>query len=656
MQAAGEARSGLRLFAAHAVVCLVPVALLGVALAYTYRSEAQDRGLNEAKVRATLLAKSGVEPQLDDLPITSPMNAIEDTRLRRLADLATRDGQILRMRVRDLNGVVAFSDDGSGFGGPADDEAIEAAKGETIGLLTHINADSNDAGPTGQAAVEVYVPLRNSAGTTIGVLETYLPYGPINDDVNAALANLYRNLAFGLAALYVALFVISLSVSRGLRRQVRINGFLAEHDALTGLPNRTLFHKRAMAALRDAETSGERVTIAIIDLDRFKEVNDTLGHHNGDQVLAELAHRLAEHAPECDTIARLGGDEFGVILTGDRDANRELGVLRKVIDREVEVSGLPLSLEASIGYVLAPFDGTEVDELLQRADVAMYMAKSQHVGIVRYDANHDHYDASKLELVAQLRHAIDDGQLVLHYQPKTVLADGHVEAIEALVRWEHPVHGLLYPDSFLPLAEQTSLIDRLTDWVLARALVETNNAHNGLAPLAVAVNVSARNLSSLDFADTVIDTLQRLDVEPGRLIIEITETALLDDPDRAARTLARLSDVGVRISLDDFGRGQTSLGYLSALPIHELKIDKSFVLDMLERPAHAAIVRSIVDLGHNLGLSVVGEGVETDDTLSMLRTAGCDVAQGYLFARPMPIEELPGWFISRAQQAVAAHT
>jgi EAL domain-containing protein (putative c-di-GMP-specific phosphodiesterase class I) len=284
------------------------------------------------------------------------------------------------------------------------------------------------------------------------------------------------------------------------------------------------------------------------------------------------------------------------------------------------------------------------------------MAKAKHLGIVRYDPDHDHYDASKLELVAQLRHAIDDGQLVLHYQPKESLIDGRIEGIEALVRWQHPTHGLLYPDSFLPLAEQTDLIDKLTDWVLARALVETHHLRVNDDPLAVAVNVSARNLSSPDFADVVIGTLRRLGMAADRLIIEITETSLLADPDRAATTLAALSDFGVRISLDDFGSGQTSLGYLSALPIHELKIDKSFVTDMLVNPAHAAIVRSIVDLGHNLSLSVVGEGVETRETRSMLRQSGCDIAQGFLMARPMPVDRLPEWFIARAERVVVAQT
>ena len=646
----------LRLFATHAAVSLIPVLLLGVVLGFTYRSEAQDRGLTEGKSKALLLAEVGVEPLLDGRPLSGRLTFNENASLRRLVDLTSKEGQLLRMRLRDLDGKVVFSDDGSGFADAPDDEALDAANGETVGLLTHMNTDTNDSGPKGVAAVEVYVPLENADGEQIGVLESYLPYGPINDDVNAALSNLYRNLVLGLAALYIVLFVISLSVSRGLRRQVGINAYMAEHDTLTDLPNRTLFHRRAETALRDAAANREPVTIAIIDLDRFKEVNDTLGHHNGDRVLAELACRLAKHARPCDTIARLGGDEFGVILRDVRDPSLELAALRAVIDREVEVSGLPLSLEASIGYVVAPFDGGEVDELLQHADVAMYVAKAQHLGIVRYDPAHDHYDAAKLELVAQLRHAIDAGQLVLHYQPKTTLIDGRVDEIEALVRWRHPVHGLLYPDSFLPLAEQTDLIDRLTDWVLARALVETDHLRASDEPVAVAVNISARSLSSPDFADVVIGTLRRLDVAADRLIIEITETALLADPDRAATTLARLSDFGVRISLDDFGSGQTSLGYLSALPIHELKIDKSFVTDMLVNPAHAAIVRSIVDLGHNLALSVVGEGVETEDTLTMLRSSGCDIAQGFLMARPMPAEQLPGWFISRAERVVSART
>jgi len=325
------------------------------------------------------------------------------------------------------------------------------------------------------------------------------------------------------------------------------------------------------------------------------------------------------------------------------DAEDVLRRLREVIEQDVEVNGLPISVESSVGFVVTPDDGTDVDELLQHADVAMYLAKSQHTGVVRYDPNDDHYDAANLGLIADLRHAIDEGQLVVHYQPKAALEDGRVEAMEALVRWEHPTLGFLYPDRFIPLAEQTDLIDRLTESVLTRALTDLRDLGDEFADVAVSVNVSARTLGRARFAPQVIKVLESVGVAPERLMVEITETALLTDPPRAAAVLAELDAVGVRVSLDDFGIGQTSLGYLSSLPVHELKIDKSFVLDMLGNPAHAAIVRSIIDLGHNLQLRVVGEGVETDAVLDSLREAGCDLAQGFLLARPMPAEQLRRW-------------
>jgi EAL domain-containing protein (putative c-di-GMP-specific phosphodiesterase class I) len=279
----------------------------------------------------------------------------------------------------------------------------------------------------------------------------------------------------------------------------------------------------------------------------------------------------------------------------------------------------------------------------------MYVSKGAHSGVVRYDPEQDEYDAAKLGLIAELRHAIDDGQLVLHYQPKATIIDGTIEAMEALVRWEHPARGLVYPDSFVPIAEQTDLIDKLTDWALARALEDVRELGRHHDKLAVAVNVSARSLSKPDFAQRVQAALEKADVPPTRLIIEITETALISDPERAGSALAKLDAHGVRVSIDDFGQGQTSLGYLSNLPVHELKIDKLFVYDMLTNPAHAAIVRSIVDLGHNLHMRVVGEGVETDAVLLGLREAGCDVAQGFLLARPMPFKKVEAWLRERSK-------
>jgi diguanylate cyclase (GGDEF)-like protein len=443
-------------------------------------------------------------------------------------------------------------------------------------------------------------------------------------------------------------------VGRGLRRQASFNAFLAQHDTLTELPNRILFHRRAATAVSLARRGRESVAVGIIDLDRFKDVNDTLGHHNGDCLLTELAGRLAAHMRPGDTVARLGGDEFGLILRDVVDAMPVLERLREVIDREVELSGLPVSVQASVGFALAPEDGTDVDLLLQRADVAMYIAKEQHAGVMRYDRSLDHYDAVRLTRVTQLRRAIDDGQLLLHYQPQATLADGRVRTVEALIRWQHPTDGLLYPGSFLPLAEQTDVIDKLTRWVLRTALSEIRDLSAAGDPISVAVNVSARSIGRPALADEVIDTLAELNLPAERLIVEVTETALLSDPKRAAAVLARLAEAGVKISLDDFGQGQTSLGYLSALPLHELKIDRSFVGDMLDNAAHAAIVRSIIDLGHNLDLRVVGEGVETDETLASLHESGCDVAQGFLLARPMPVDDIAAWIRATAPRHATA--
>jgi diguanylate cyclase (GGDEF)-like protein len=639
------------MFTVYAVIALVPVLLLGVVLASSFRGAADRRGLAEGLSEAKLVGRTAVEPLLDGHPLAAGIAADERGRLRRLTATAIAEGELLRLRVRNLSGEVVYSDDGSGFGEKPDDEALDAATGHIVARLTHLNADASssssssddddDHSDTGVRSVEVYLPLTaGRPARRIGVLELYLPYAPIARDVTAGLHKLYVDLAVGLALLYVALFLITASVSRGLRRESSRNAFLAGHDPLTALPNRSLFHHRAESAVASAAEGRESVAIAIVDLDRFKDINDTLGHHNGDRLLGELARRLAAQMRPGDTVARLGGDEFGLILRDISDPEPALERLREVIDREVDVSGLPLTVQASIGFANAPADGTDVDDLLQRADVAMYVAKATHVGVARYDSAADHYDAASLGLVSELRRAIDSEQLVLHYQPQTTLEDGRIRAVEALVRWRHPVHGLLYPGRFLPLAEQTDVIDKLTRWVLRTALREVRDLDPGEDGVCVAVNVSARSLGRRSFADDVTAILEEVGLPASRLIVEVTETALLADPPRAAAVLAHLAEAGVRISLDDFGQGQTSLGYLSALPLHELKIDKGFVIDMAITPAQRAIVRSIVDLGHNLGLRVVGEGVETEEILEILSAEGCDIAQGFLLARPKPIGEL----------------
>jgi len=646
-----------RLLATYALVTALPVVLLGVTLGASYRSEAQQRGVAEGRSEAILVAQTAIEPILNGRPLAQGLTAAEKKDLTRLVQRVVRSKEVLRLRLRDLVGNVIFSDDGTGFKQRPEDEALDAAQGETVARLTHLNGDPDDTGPIGPLAVEVYQPLyAGPSGNRVGVLELYLPYAPISADVSAELGALYRDLVLGLGALYLLLCVIWFSISRRLRNQVKVNKFLAEHDALTDLPNRSLFQLCAQDAVEYACNTATHTALAIIDLDRFKEVNDTLGHHSGDEVLTKLARRLSDNTRPQDIVARLGGDEFGIVLRDVTNAEEGLHRLRTIIEHEVEVNGLPLSIESSIGYVIAPDDGIDVGELLQHADVAMYFAKAQHTAVSRYDSRQDHYEASNLELVGSLRNAIETGELVLHYQPKTRLDDGRVQAVEALVRWQHPILGLLYPDSFIPLVEQTDLIDRLTEWVLRKALSDMRDLGAEWSDFAVAVNVSARSLNRATFASQVVDALRSEEMSPDRLTIEITETALLIDPSRAMAVLAEIAGSGIKVSIDDFGIGQTSLGYLSSLPVDELKIDKSFVMDMLEKPAHAAIVRSIVELGHNLSFNVVAEGVETAEVLVKLRTTGCDMAQGFYFARPMPIDALRIWLSTFRDAATATST
>jgi diguanylate cyclase (GGDEF)-like protein len=631
----------MRQFVVFAAISLVPVLVLGLVLAGSYRSEAARRGLAQGRSEALLMAQTAVEPIFDGRPLSDGLNPTETARLHQLASGAVARGDVQRLRIRDLQGAVVFSDDGSGFHQRPEDEAFDAAKGITIARLTRINSDSVDTGKAGAETVELYLPLyAGPANARVGVLEVYLPYSPISADVSIGIHDLYRNLAIGLGILYVVLFGISFWVVRRLRRQVQLNAYVAEHDALTDLPNRSLFLRRAEAEVARGVELGYPTTIAIVDLDQFKEVNDTLGHHNGDRLLTAIGHRLLAHLRAPDSVARLGGDEFGLVLSNVSRPDDVLARLREVIQQEVQISGLPLSIESSIGYVVASEDGTEIGDLLQKADVAMYVAKQDRSGVVRYLASQNHYDSGNLALVSDLRHAIAADQLVLHYQPKVDLVTSRICGVEALVRWQHPTQGLLFPDRFIPLVEQTDLIDELTEWVVGRAVRDLARFSGGTPELTMAVNVSARNLGRSGFARQVLDAVAAGGIAAHRVTVEVTETALMTDPVRAAAVLGEMSDAGVRISVDDFGSGQTSLVMLADLPIAELKIDRGFVYDIERNPAHAAIVRSIVELGHNLGFTVVAEGVETAGVQDVVAGTGCDLVQGYYFARPMPADQL----------------
>jgi diguanylate cyclase (GGDEF)-like protein len=650
-----------RLFAVYAILSAIPVIVLGFILAGSFRDEALQRGLSEGRSEARLVAATAVEPLLDGRPLSAGLTGAESRRLELLVH-GSIGRTLLRLRLRDDDGRIVFSDDGAGDFAPPDEEARVAAHGHVVALLTRLNSDALEAevsptaalGALGPRAVEVYEPLRAGRGDpVIGVLELYLPYAPIDNEVSRLLGTLYRDLMIGLGGLYLVLFVITMSVSSRLRRESQRNGFLANHDGLTGLPNRTAFQRRVGRSVAESTRDGIPAAIAVLGLDRFRDINDSLGYLNGDAVLRKLADRLASAVGEGSFVARLGGDEYGVILPFGEAAEPLLRRLRTMLNREVSVAGVTLAAQASIGYALTLVDGDDPEALLQRANVAMYAAKDQHAGVLRYESSLERHDAAGLSLVAELSHAIDEDQLVLHYQPQQELDGDEVVAIEALVRWQHPTHGLLFPDRFLPLAEQTDVIDHLTRWVLRRALhdAEALVDARGIAP-RVAVNVSARSVGGGGLADDVIAALAEHRFDPDRLIIEVTETAILADPQRAIGELTRISQAGVRVSLDDFGQGQTSLRHLSTLPLHELKIDREFVGDMDREATHATIVRSMIELGHNLGLQVVAEGVETEEVREQLREAGSDLIQGYLLSRPLPVEQIAAWLAARAPAAV----
>ena len=416
----------------------------------------------------------------------------------------------------------------------------------------------------------------------------------------------------------------------------------ALHDPLTGLPNRELFADRVDQAIRTADRELRPAALLLLDLDRFKDVNDTLGHHHGDQLLIEVGQRLCDALRDADTVARLGGDEFAVVLPGAtaEGASAVADKLRTVLQQPLTIDGVALDLDASIGIAVYPEHGADAAELLQHADVAMYMAKQAHVGFLVYDPAVDQHSPKRLAPLGGLRRALERDELVLHYQPKADLGSGAVHSVEALVRWQHPDHGLLGPGEFIPLAERTGLIHPLTYWVLDAALDQAARWQRGGLHLSVAVNISTRCLLDPAFPDQVAGQLATWQVPADLLVLEITESAVMADPARALDVLRGLHTLGVGLAVDDFGTGYSSMAYLKELPVDELKIDRSFVSQMAISASDAVIVRSTIDLGHNLGLRVVAEGVETQHAWEQLSELGCDIAQGYYLGRPMPAADL----------------
>jgi len=425
---------------------------------------------------------------------------------------------------------------------------------------------------------------------------------------------------------------------------------LAYEDTLTSLPNRARFRESLATGLAVARAAGTEVAVMILDLDRFKAINDSLGHPAGDEVLRIVSGRLQAAVNGGDLVARLGGDEFAILLPegGQTRVDEVVQQIRARLREPIDLDGQPVDVGASIGIARFPTHGDDPDMLMLRADVAMYEAKRSHAGHATYDARSEDGRRSHLSLLGELRRAVERNELSVFYQPKMDLRTGQVHHAEALVRWLHPERGFVSPGEFIPFAEQTGYIRELTRWVVAHVIRQIDEWRAAGLQIRVSVNISTRDLLGTELVPEVMREMARGRTPPELLCFEITESGVMEDPTRALATLDRLHALGIRLSVDDFGTGYSSLAYLKKLPVQELKIDRSFVMHMADDSDDATLVRTTIELGHNLGLEVVAEGIEDEAALALLRQFGCDQAQGYLIAKPMPADRFVQWLAERA--------
>jgi diguanylate cyclase (GGDEF)-like protein len=629
----------VRRFALYAGIALVVAAVSAFFFVRQYSTHHAEK---TAEDHTSYIAESILPDQLHRSDFAGPVHGRRLVTLDHFADRELLSAGILRVKLYNAAGLVIYSSDHELIGGhpPDPDEVFSAFAGNSIGDVTTLNAE----GGTGSDAtvLESYAPVSLSGGRTVGVFEIYADYAPIASDARSIFLPLAIGIAAVLIGLYLAFLPILRRVARTMQRQVDEIEHKAYHDSLTDLPNRVLFADRVEAAAREAKGGGTGLALMLVDLDRFKDVNDSLGHDSGDRLLSALASDLPDQMRQDDTVARLGGDEFGILALDIGDASAVLALAQKVraiLSRPRVIDGVELQVDASIGIALYPDHGSDAETLIRRADVAMYRSKETHTPVL-YDREHDHYSPQRLSLVAELHRAVSKRELIVTYQPQVDPASGEMKAVEALVRWAHPKRGLLMPDEFISLAEHTGLIRELTAYVLDMSLRQCREWQDEGHSLTVAVNVSARDLLDARFPDEVELLLSQRNVPPGNLELEITENTAITDLPRARENLARLSRLGVRLAIDDFGTGNSSLAYFRWLPVSALKIDRSLVTGMLDNQEDAAIVQSTINLAHDLGLKVIAEGVETAALSVRLAELQCDLVQGFHFGRAMSAQDV----------------
>jgi diguanylate cyclase (GGDEF)-like protein len=591
--------------------------------------------------QSELLAETILSQELEAPDFVRPSTRERRAELDRLfRSKGLRNGTVLVTLSRP-DRLVTYSTDHTLIGRRTED--AERVKEVLAGTLTS-DVTSIPEPRTGSRlkVLRSYVPL--TVGNRAGIVGIYQDYSPIESAAQSAFLPVAGILELVLLLLYVTLVPILARVSRRLQRHVEKIQHQAFHDDLTELPNRLHFRERICAEIAADHDAAAPVAVLLIDLDRFKEINDTLGHQCGDELLKELAVRLRDVTGDDALLARLGGDEFGIVAPGvaEDDALLLAQSVRAAMEAPIVARGVPLVIEGSVGISIYPSNGSDVDALIQHADVAMYAAKDRRLGVAIYDDSLDTGTAAELALMSELRTALERAEIILHYQPQIDVQSGRVVGMEALVRWQHPERGLIPPGSFIPLVERTGVSTALTEYVLggvARQLQAWGDAGVEL-DVTVAVNLTMFDLLDTSLPGKVARLLENTGVEPHRLELEITERVIMADPVRVRGVVEQLKAIGVRIAIDDFGTGYSSLSYLKSLPVDVIKIDRSFVMSMMEDNSDRAIVRSTIDLAHNLGLTVVAEGVDSKDTLEELARYGCDLAQGFYIAKPQLAEKL----------------
>lgn len=457
-----------------------------------------------------------------------------------------------------------------------------------------------------------------------------------------------RMVITGLIILWIASWLgilISTAVSKKLQAQTQAIQHQATHDSLTRLPNRLCLHEKLEKNITQAKNNESQLALMVMDLNRFKEVNDTLGHDIGDQLLCQIAERLQGLLSERDTLARMGGDEFAILLTFTHMAYVQ-GTIEKItaaLAKPFIIKGLLLEANTSLGIACYPEHGDDANMLIQHADTAMYLAKHHDELFAFYDRDKDPHSLKRLTLMGDLRRAIDEEKLELYYQPKADISQRQINSVEALLRWQHPIYGYIQPSVFVDMAEQTGIIKPLTWWTLKTGIAQCARWHHEGLQISVAINLSPRMLHNLDLAEEIQTMLNDFGLAAKYLELEITETAIMQEPERAQEILSQLHKMGVRLSIDDFGTGYTSLAYMKNLPVDEIKIDMSFVQGMLNNQADAMIVRSIIELAHNMNYEVVAEGVSSEALFQRLASEGCEIAQGAYISYAMNIDDFSEW-------------